>query len=142
MIRRPPRSTSTDTLFPYTTLFRSDRQPQLPEGDVIGNLGIADGAEVDGIEAAQRGDAVLGHHAPAAPIAVGAPVEVLRLAGEAAIEAGHDIQHLEARGDDLGADTVAWDRGAPMLAEAVSFLSRLQARPGSLGYVLPSKRGG
>src|SRR3546814_10873511 len=26
MIRRPPRSTRTDTLFPYTTLFRS--QPQ------------------------------------------------------------------------------------------------------------------
>src|SRR3546814_15020743 len=28
MIRRPPRSTRTDTLFPYTTLFRShDRLP-------------------------------------------------------------------------------------------------------------------
>src|SRR3546814_18439874 len=27
MIRRPPRSTRTDTLFPYTTLFRSDEQP-------------------------------------------------------------------------------------------------------------------
>src|SRR3546814_9669551 len=28
MIRRPPRSTRTDTLFPYTTLFRSsDRAP-------------------------------------------------------------------------------------------------------------------
>src|SRR3546814_7314563 len=26
MIRRPPRSTRTDTLFPYTTLFRSHRQ--------------------------------------------------------------------------------------------------------------------
>src|SRR3546814_13034021 len=25
MIRRPPRSTRTDTLFPYTTLFRADR---------------------------------------------------------------------------------------------------------------------
>src|SRR3546814_3883272 len=25
MIRRPPRSTRTDTLFPYTTLFRSTR---------------------------------------------------------------------------------------------------------------------
>src|SRR3546814_14319798 len=25
MKRRPPRSTRTDTLFPYTTLFRSDR---------------------------------------------------------------------------------------------------------------------
>src|SRR3546814_1141171 len=27
MIRRPPRSTRTDTLFPYTTLFRSVGQP-------------------------------------------------------------------------------------------------------------------
>src|SRR3546814_4081885 len=27
MIRRPPRSTRTDTLFPYTTLFRSQRPP-------------------------------------------------------------------------------------------------------------------
>src|SRR3546814_5882932 len=26
MIRRPPRSTRTDTLFPYTTLFRSSEQ--------------------------------------------------------------------------------------------------------------------
>src|SRR3546814_19643559 len=27
MIRRPPRSTRTDTLFPYTTLFRSSGRP-------------------------------------------------------------------------------------------------------------------
>src|SRR3546814_18309461 len=27
MIRRPPRSTRTDTLFPYTTLFRSRDRP-------------------------------------------------------------------------------------------------------------------
>src|SRR3546814_3284339 len=27
MIRRPPRSTRTDTLFPYTTLFRSAGEP-------------------------------------------------------------------------------------------------------------------
>src|SRR3546814_13806765 len=27
MIRRPPRSTRTDTLFPYTTLFRSSYDP-------------------------------------------------------------------------------------------------------------------
>src|SRR3546814_9716847 len=27
MIRRPPRSTRTDTLFPYTTLFRSHARP-------------------------------------------------------------------------------------------------------------------
>src|SRR3546814_19447308 len=29
MIRRPPRSTRTDTLFPYTTLFRSPRDGTL-----------------------------------------------------------------------------------------------------------------
>src|SRR3546814_18536173 len=29
MIRRPPRSTRTDTLFPYTTLFRSHRGPDI-----------------------------------------------------------------------------------------------------------------
>src|SRR3546814_8640995 len=28
MIRRPPRSTRTDTLFPYTTLFRSIARPR------------------------------------------------------------------------------------------------------------------
>src|SRR3546814_3428611 len=30
MIRRPPRSTRTDTLFPYTTLFRSHFAKMLP----------------------------------------------------------------------------------------------------------------
>src|SRR3546814_5263145 len=30
MIRRPPRSTRTDTLFPYTTLFRSAADALLP----------------------------------------------------------------------------------------------------------------
>src|SRR3546814_10532881 len=35
MIRRPPRSTRTDTLFPYTPLFRSGDQPRdLGEADL------------------------------------------------------------------------------------------------------------
>src|SRR3546814_5275938 len=33
MIRRPPRSTRTDTLFPYTTLFRSSRHEGHNERD-------------------------------------------------------------------------------------------------------------
>src|SRR3546814_8998583 len=32
MIRRPPRSTRTDTLFPYTTLFRRPHAVALPKG--------------------------------------------------------------------------------------------------------------
>src|SRR3546814_2925795 len=31
LIRRPPRSTRTDTLFPYTTLFRSHSFPRSPQ---------------------------------------------------------------------------------------------------------------
>src|SRR3546814_41142 len=34
MIRRPPRSTRTDTLFPYTTLFRSDLGIERHNGDL------------------------------------------------------------------------------------------------------------
>src|SRR3546814_8163783 len=37
MIRRPPRSTRTDTLFPYTTLFRSGRD-STPAGHLIASL--------------------------------------------------------------------------------------------------------
>src|SRR3546814_2363216 len=35
MIRRPPRSTRTDTLFPYTTLFRSVYPERFLYGDVL-----------------------------------------------------------------------------------------------------------
>src|SRR3546814_10599238 len=47
MLRRPPRSTRTDTLFPYTTLFRSPRpdrhrrripRPQRAEGEALRGL--------------------------------------------------------------------------------------------------------
>src|SRR3546814_1081187 len=39
MLRRPPRSTRTDTLFPYTTLFRSagrDHRQRQPRGRAAG----------------------------------------------------------------------------------------------------------
>src|SRR3546814_3784815 len=39
MIRRPPRSTRTDTLFPYTTLFRS---PPMEDGKT-GYMWVIDG---------------------------------------------------------------------------------------------------
>src|SRR3546814_6980218 len=46
MIRRPPRSTRTDTLFPYTTLFRSERkcgaQREIYESELEG-IGVGDG---------------------------------------------------------------------------------------------------
>src|SRR3546814_5574662 len=65
MIRRPPRSTRTDTLFPYTTLFRSnalqllgtfqlraDANPQvMATNDYLNSVLIA-GTETTGISAA------------------------------------------------------------------------------------------
>src|SRR3546814_21120913 len=48
MIRRPPRSTRTDTLFPYTTLFRSPGQKvsaveslslTIPAGEIVAFVG-------------------------------------------------------------------------------------------------------
>src|SRR3546814_7195523 len=40
---RPPRSTRTDTLFPYTTLFRSDRDQRRAEAE--GDQGLQDPAK-------------------------------------------------------------------------------------------------
>src|SRR3546814_1862333 len=48
MIRRPPRSTRTDTLFPYTTLFRS---PRVAHAARRGELAMG---KVVGVEQAQR----------------------------------------------------------------------------------------
>src|SRR3546814_16399249 len=52
MIRRPPRSTRTDSLFPYTTLFRS-------EGGLLfrvdeDDFGVVDRGDGDGLAARQR----------------------------------------------------------------------------------------
>src|SRR3546814_972726 len=52
MIRRPPRSTRIDTLFPYTTLFRSDLDGDglllvLVGGEGLGLLGRDEGVPLD-----------------------------------------------------------------------------------------------
>src|SRR3546814_11621363 len=66
MIRPPPRSTRTDTLFPYTTLFRSRPQPRhrLRTG-----LAIDDETEIEAFRAGWR-DQHLAHLDVARCIAV------------------------------------------------------------------------
>src|SRR3546814_10416570 len=83
MIRRPPRSTRTDTLFPYTTLFRSlagealqqvvvvdipYTGPVLPRAlgqAIVGREGLVQGADVGGalhvVVAAEDVGAAAGH---------------------------------------------------------------------------------
>src|SRR3546814_9455580 len=52
MIRRPPRSTRTDTLFPYTTLFRSIAKVILFAGAayILGAFAIAGGLMLVNVE--------------------------------------------------------------------------------------------
>src|SRR3546814_6573401 len=70
MNRRPPRSTRTDTLFPYTTLFRSRRQAALhrpDSGDPRDPRGI--GGACDGLSSGGTGfrdHHRFGHHAKSA----------------------------------------------------------------------------
>src|SRR3712207_8873677 len=64
MIRRPPRS----TLFPYTTLFRSDRDPEEPQRVVV-----RDKRRVDPSGAVREPDG--GAEAAAAPAPEAAPAE-------------------------------------------------------------------
>src|SRR3546814_2120711 len=47
MIRRPPRSTRTDTLFPYTTLFRSAEPVQvMAHNAVVHDLPLSSAARI------------------------------------------------------------------------------------------------
>src|SRR3546814_9180117 len=69
MIRRQPRSTRTDTLFPYTTLFRSDRR------EVHRRPGAVEQQRLHG--AADAGAPQLGvHHDPARRFRVGRRVDI------------------------------------------------------------------
>src|SRR3546814_14679158 len=61
MIRRPPRSTRTDTLFPYTTLFRSSRGLALGAFDAgaqRGDHGARERIEAFGVVQPQPADAI------------------------------------------------------------------------------------
>src|SRR3546814_13526791 len=57
MIRRPPRSTRTDTLFPYTTLFRSAP----PEIEAIGQFARDDRPLGAGVDEEGKGSLALDH---------------------------------------------------------------------------------
>src|SRR3546814_10719858 len=63
MIRRPPRSTRTDTLFPYTTLFRSVLREQSLADELEEDVVVALEGDPDVHVRAQRRDAVVGHEA-------------------------------------------------------------------------------
>src|SRR3546814_21152657 len=115
MIRRPPRSTRTDTLFPYTTLFRSGGDPR---GQTVGDgllghrrpvLHGVGGDEVDRIAlsaegAGTRRDIVGEDPVAALARAFGLSVgnDVLGLGGEADDQSRPAVPGLRQPGEDVG----------------------------------------
>src|SRR3546814_20650140 len=104
MIRRPPRSTRTDTRFPYTTLFRSTHQGQ-PAGQ--------GGAPVSGDQTAVRlhegevSGAGEKHRAVADAVHVGQSVD-----GATTFDGrGAHIRHQGARKRDLLSENTTENRG-------------------------------
>src|SRR3546814_17096244 len=68
MIRRPPRSTRTDTLFPYTTLFRSATPRRDPGAAGISRVNSLDsGSGANSQKPVPRTDFVLKHARPLRP---------------------------------------------------------------------------
>src|SRR3546814_18020167 len=72
MIRRPPRSTRTDTLFPYTTLFRSDGRKLI--GEQARRL----------FKTQASGDEKVGEHRVAQPVAIASAGALGAVRGEPA----------------------------------------------------------
>src|SRR3546814_2635156 len=122
MIRRPPRSTRTDTLFPYTTLFRSRQVPDRAVEVELGPLGLPQlsgthehvGREPERVE----GDRVAGialdrSHELAGALGIGDRREMLGLGhGERTAQVAGRVA-LGTRGSDGVAEHATQDAAHP-----------------------------
>src|SRR3546814_5186504 len=92
MIRRPPRSTRTDTLFPYTTLFRSGGL-LIRQAEFVGTL--FPGAELGRVDAGDRAESderrEIGARDARVIMVVGPEVELA--IGDAVIGIGRSEEH-------------------------------------------------
>src|SRR3546814_488124 len=158
MIRPPPRSTRTDTLFPYTTLFRSligddVLDPQAADGialalaveladdqllcDVdeapgeVAGVGGAKSRVDEALASARRGDEVLEHREPLAEVALDGTRD------HVATGVGHQAAHARDLAD---LHHVPSGTGADHHVDGVELLggeSRLHRLPHAVGGVGP-----
>src|SRR3546814_2011772 len=103
MIRRPPRSTRTDTLFPYTTLFRSP---------VLCNAG----ARKSRSASANREDQALSSFARYPPL----DGRVAFVSGGASGIGAAMVRHLAAQGSRVGFVDLDRERGEALAEEIVA----------------------
>src|SRR3546814_18401632 len=92
MIRRPPRSTRTDTLFPYTTLFRSDGG--VGAADLVVKVRRPTDAEIGAMKAGSGFAALLEPYGDKSVIDALAKAKVEALAMERSEEHTSELQSL------------------------------------------------
>src|SRR3546814_12087007 len=107
MLRRPPRSTRTDTLFPYTTLFRSDGKAIAAGRRAIGKLVQEDEVALP----LARPDMMQGQRVEP----FGKPRQFMIMGGEQAARAAHVVDRLKHRPGDR--QSVIGGRAAPDLVK-------------------------
>src|SRR3546814_18375649 len=121
MIRRPPRSTRTDTLFPYTTLFRS-----LGREIAIGlDLAALVGFQSDLVERETIG---VGLATDRHEHAIGG--DRLRLAALRGLDGDRRLLALDRNAGDLGAEL---ELDSLLLEDLVRFLADLSVETGQIG---------
>src|SRR3546814_9287206 len=118
MIRRPPRSTRTDTLFPYTTLFRSAGGVVVlgaPEQQGAAPLDVAQ-VHVIAESGADDAAAAVHHHRD-----LGLGIVPHRAREDADLGAGADRRHRLRLGEDFGVGADA-DRSEGPTSELQSLM--------------------
>src|SRR3546814_18219002 len=123
MKRRPPRATRTDTLFPYTTLFRSRAVQVDRQDDPLGQrfrrrevvdpppYGGADGQQGDEGQGSEGGEQADQEAAHAESVLVANRARILPAAGEL-VEPGRSIGRTAAGGSAAGPGRPALRPGA------------------------------
>src|SRR3546814_11012957 len=135
MIRRPPRSTRTDTLFPYTTLFRSARTGKEISGfdNDLFSGGLVQSAEVDARSLLRAAVALGGGGGDGLAIEADGAAGVIVRRNRAGDAGGRDVR-IEGR-DDRDAQRVG-------LLDRQFLLVGLDYDHDSLGRVWCGGRGG
>src|SRR3546814_20552216 len=113
MIRRPPRSTRTDTLFPYTTLFRSEGEPALAQHH---GLHTPDGEEQQQADR-QQGDEQQRRHIPK------------QLVSDAPVVPHHAAAELDVRPLELAAEMPAGHRAAQAAEVSAELADAVTRKP-------------
>src|SRR3546814_16795076 len=128
MIRRPPRSTRTDTLFPYTTLFRS------AEGAVEEGInGVRHRTTADGDQ--QHAEQQRGHHGAERDDDAQQQVAVRKREGQRGHAACTDIRPpMAARSPArAGRPPTSWTRKRTTMRSAHALRSSEERRLGKVG---------